>query len=71
MTWNSRRLILRMVSGRNLPPARINDPAFQFAKHTRHWMHEWLDKHQYDLTKNAPDSVSFQEGLRDIGLIRT
>ena len=53
----------------NLPPTGFDDPAFQFSKHTTHRLRELLDMNQYDLTKSEPDSVTFQEALRDIGFI--
>jgi hypothetical protein len=53
----------------NLPPTGFDDSAFQFTKLTTHRLRELLDMNQSDLTKSEPDSVTFQEALRDIGFI--
>jgi hypothetical protein len=53
----------------NLPPTGYDDPAFVFTRHTTHRLRELLDMSQYELTKYEPDSVTYQEAERDIGLI--
>jgi hypothetical protein len=55
----------------HVPPTGFDDPAFQFGRATTHRLNELLDMNQYDLTKNEPDTVTFQEALRDIGFIET
>ncbi len=55
--------------GFNLPPSPFEDSPAQFTRATTHRLRELLDINQYDLTKSEPDSVTFQEAVRDIGFI--
>jgi hypothetical protein len=62
--------------GFNLPPAVGPEkgtgpvPAFDdFSGHTTHRLKELLDMCQYELTKNEPDTVTYEDAVRDIGLI--
>lgn len=55
----------------NLPPTGYDDPAFPFKKHTTHRLKELLDMSQYELTRYPPDSVTYEEAVRDIGFIET